>query len=274
VDNIYEVITAMADRLRKWAERLEELRAKARRLVGGLSSRLEPLRALLTRRRVALAVGGSLLLLLLLALALRTPLEEAPVEREFSTDTAPSPVLDAGPVYHAEAAAPPADEPAGEAEVPEAPPEPAPEPVAPPPEEEPTEDEMVTRLVWPIEGGGRTRAYGYGYSATFDDYRLHAGVDIFAPVGTPVLAAHDGQVLRIESGGWYDLSVYIAQGALVTVYGNCGEVLVGEGDRVRAGQVIGYVGEPGWAEVAEDPHLHFETHINDTPVDPVSLFGQ
>mgnify|MGYP002331865842 CR=1 FL=1 len=261
----------MADRLRKGAERLQELRARARRLLGGLRSRLQRLAALLTRRRVALALGGSLLLILLLVLALRAPLPKVPVEREFATDTTPSPLLEEGPVYHAEAAAPQVDEPSGEAQAsiaPEVPPEPAPEPVPPPPE-----DQVVTQLVWPIEGGGRIRAYGYGYSATFDDYRLHEGVDIFVPVGTPVLAAHDGEVLRVESGGWYDLSVYIAEGALMTVYGNCGEVLVGEGDRVRAGQVIGYVGEPGWAEVGEEPHLHFETRVNGEAVDPASLFG-
>ncbi|MGC9360636.1 MAG: M23 family metallopeptidase [Anaerolineae bacterium] len=101
-------------------------------------------------------------------------------------------------------------------------------------------------------------------------YPIHHGVEFVNPLGTPVLAAADGNVVfagedltRIVGArsGFYGQAIIVEHPSLwygqpvYTVYGHVVEVLVAEGEQVRAGQVIGLVGEEG---SAEGPHLHFE----------------
>jgi len=106
-------------------------------------------------------------------------------------------------------------------------------------------------------------------------YHIHHGIDFVSPLGTPVLAAADGKVVfagddlqRVVGArnGFYGRVIIIEHASLwrgepvYTVYGHVSEVHVAEGDRVRAGQVIGLVGQEG---VAEGPHLHFEVRYGD-----------
>jgi murein DD-endopeptidase MepM/ murein hydrolase activator NlpD len=96
--------------------------------------------------------------------------------------------------------------------------------------------------------------------------RLHAGVDIPAVLGTPILAAADGRVSTAGQQGGYGLLVTLEhKGGLQTRYGHMSAVSVSSGQRIKKGQVIGFVGSTGHST---GPHLHYETRINGQAVDP------
>ncbi len=88
--------------------------------------------------------------------------------------------------------------------------------------------------------------------------RSHAGNDIFAAEGTPVLAVDDGQV-RFEVDPIGGLSFYLKARDGVTYYGTHLSAVEGAARAVRVGDVIGYVGHDGNA-ANTPPHLHFEVH--------------
>lgn len=101
--------------------------------------------------------------------------------------------------------------------------------------------------------------------------RLHTGIDFPAPRGTPVFAAHDGEV--IHSGHFktgYGITVLIRDGNFITLYSHLSDTLLTKGRRVRAGDPIGEVGATG---NATGNHLHFETRVvkkdgKSVPIDP------
>jgi murein DD-endopeptidase MepM/ murein hydrolase activator NlpD len=99
----------------------------------------------------------------------------------------------------------------------------------------------------------------------------HYGVDIAAPIGTPVYAATAGVVQRAGSATGFGLAVYIrGDDGAVTVYGHVNEYYVNAGERVSAGEQIAEVGNRGQST---GPHLHFEVHPSGTmysgQIDPV-----
>jgi murein DD-endopeptidase MepM/ murein hydrolase activator NlpD len=96
--------------------------------------------------------------------------------------------------------------------------------------------------------------------------RLHSGVDIPAALGTPILAAADGRVSTAGQHGGYGLLVTLEhKGGLETRYAHMSAVRVSSGQRIKKGQVIGFVGSTG---DSTGPHLHYETRINGQAVDP------
>ncbi|UOY00847.1 M23 family metallopeptidase [Blastococcus sp. PRF04-17] len=87
---------------------------------------------------------------------------------------------------------------------------------------------------------------------------LHGGVDIAAPVGTPIYAATSGIVKRAGPATGFGLAVYIlGDDGYVTVYGHVNRYFVSAGERVAAGEQIAEVGNRGQST---GPHLHFEVH--------------
>jgi murein DD-endopeptidase MepM/ murein hydrolase activator NlpD len=100
---------------------------------------------------------------------------------------------------------------------------------------------------------GRTSScYGFRWGT------LHGGVDIAAPIGTPIYAAHSGIVQRAGTATGFGYAVYIrGDDGAVTVYGHVNEYFVGAGERVVAGELIAEVGNRGQST---GPHLHFEVH--------------
>jgi murein DD-endopeptidase MepM/ murein hydrolase activator NlpD len=101
-------------------------------------------------------------------------------------------------------------------------------------------------------GGYISSCYGWRWGA------LHAGVDIAAPIGTPVYAATSGIVQRTGPATGFGLAIYIrGDDGAVTVYGHVNREFVSAGQRVVTGQVIAEVGNRG---NSTGPHLHFEVH--------------
>lgn len=115
------------------------------------------------------------------------------------------------------------------------------------------------RMVWPATG---RLTSGYGHRSG----RMHRGIDIAAPVGTPIRAAQDGSVSFVGWRGGYGLTVEIRHGGrLRTRYAHQSEVAVTRGQRVRRGQVLGRIGTTG---SSTGPHLHFELAVAGADRDP------
>jgi len=95
---------------------------------------------------------------------------------------------------------------------------------------------------------------------------FHPGDDLQATFGTPIHACRAGVVLIASPQGGYGNAVVIDHGGgMGTLYGHQSLVAVHPGDRVQAGDVIGYVGSTGYST---GPHLHFEVRLSGIPVDP------
>ncbi|HEV2471415.1 MAG TPA: peptidoglycan DD-metalloendopeptidase family protein [Chthonomonadales bacterium] len=115
-------------------------------------------------------------------------------------------------------------------------------------------------------GGRITSGFGYRFHPILHRMRMHTGVDIGAPYGTPIHAAAGGVVMHAGYEGGYGNCVIIDHGnGLSTLYGHCSVLLVSFGERVSQGQVIARVGATG---MATGPHLHFEVRRNGVPVRP------
>lgn len=100
----------------------------------------------------------------------------------------------------------------------------------------------------------------------------HPGIDFACPVGSLVLAAHDGVVKWIneDAEGVYGLAVHVESGEYVSIYGHLESVCVKTGQQVFAGQPIGLSGNTG---DSSGPHLHFEVRRMGAIVDPTHALG-
>jgi murein DD-endopeptidase MepM/ murein hydrolase activator NlpD len=115
-------------------------------------------------------------------------------------------------------------------------------------------------LIWPVNGPV-TSPFGYRWG------RLHAGIDIGVPEGTPIHAAAAGTVVLASwTGGYGNYTCIDHGGGMATCYAHQSAYAVSVGAQVSQGQVIGYVGNTGHSFGA---HLHFEVRINGNPVDPL-----
>ena len=95
---------------------------------------------------------------------------------------------------------------------------------------------------------------------------FHTGIDIDAPIGTPVRAAADGDVTEAAMNAGYGREVLLDHGHdVLTLYGHLSAFAVMAGEHVTRGQVIGYVGQSGRAT---GPHLHYEVRVHNVPVNP------
>ncbi|PWG02561.1 hypothetical protein DF286_06540 [Sphingosinicella humi] len=99
--------------------------------------------------------------------------------------------------------------------------------------------------------------------------RMHKGMDFRAGHGTPILAATDGRVSFAGRSGGYGKQVRIKHdGGIATSYSHMSRIAVKSGERVKQGEVIGYVGSTG---LSTGPHLHYELYRNGVPVNPASV---
>lgn len=123
----------------------------------------------------------------------------------------------------------------------------------------------------PRKGGVISSEFGMRFHPILNVSRLHAGADIGAPAGSPVLAAADGVVLAAEVRGGYGKAVVLAHGHSVgTVYGHNSSLEVQVGQLVEQGDVIARAGSTG---LSTSPHIHFETRIRGVPVNPRSILS-
>lgn len=133
-------------------------------------------------------------------------------------------------------------------------------------------DEMT--FILPVEGGllqvhdPETLAY----SVTMEDYRVHTGIDIETEAGAPVYACASGVVSEIYIHPLMGNTVVLDHGnGVQSVYRNLDDTqsdTLAVGASVRAGELIGAVGDSALIEVGENPHLHFELVSDGVQVDP------
>jgi murein DD-endopeptidase MepM/ murein hydrolase activator NlpD len=115
-------------------------------------------------------------------------------------------------------------------------------------------------FIWPVTGP-LTSGFGWRWG------RMHEGIDIAVPTGTPVAAAASGTVIYAGwMGGYGNLVVIDHGGGVSTAYGHNSSVAAGVGQPVAQGQVIAYSGSTGHST---GPHVHFEVRVNGSPVDPL-----
>jgi murein DD-endopeptidase MepM/ murein hydrolase activator NlpD len=133
------------------------------------------------------------------------------------------------------------------------------------------ENAKKTLMRSPIDSARLSSGFGMRKHPILGFTRLHQGIDFAAPTGTPIFASGHGTV---EKAGWLGglgNAVHIRHGKeFLTVYGHMSGIAPGieAGKRLRQGEVIGYVGSTG---LSTGPHLHYEVHVNDKPVDPLGL---
>lgn len=124
-------------------------------------------------------------------------------------------------------------------------------------------------LTMPVRGR-KTSNFGRRFHPLFHYWRLHNGMDIGAGMGTPIVAAADGEVVRAGYSGGSGNYTCVYHGrrgsdAVSTCYAHQSQILVRSGQQVRRGQLIGRVGSTG---NSTGPHLHFEVRLDGNPVDP------
>ena len=113
--------------------------------------------------------------------------------------------------------------------------------------------------------------FGMRIDPVYGTPKMHKGLDFTAPQGTPIYATGDGTVeLAGQTGDGFGNHVVINHGyGYETLYGHMYKVKVRAGQKVKRGEVIGWVGSTG---KSTGPHCHYEVHINGQEVDPVYFF--
>lgn len=125
-----------------------------------------------------------------------------------------------------------------------------------------------TGLIMPVVGRV-TSNYGARRHPVLGYTRMHAGIDFGASYGSPIYAVGDGTVSYAGWRGGHGNYVRLEHGTgFGTGYGHMSRIAVASGTRVRAGQVIGYVGSTG---LSTGPHLHYELYQNGRTVNPLSV---
>ena len=129
-----------------------------------------------------------------------------------------------------------------------------------------------TYLASPLRYSRITSGFKMRFHPILQTWKAHQGVDYAAPSGTPVHTVGKGVV---KSAGWMNglgNVVFVDHGnAQITVYAHLSQISVKTAQPIEQGQVIGAVGETGWAT---GPHLHFEFRINDQYKDPATTARQ
>lgn len=123
-------------------------------------------------------------------------------------------------------------------------------------------------LVFPLSQSAISSPFGIRVDPLKNTLRHHNGIDLPAPIGTPVRALMDGTIIfRDELSGYGTLVVLRHSDGLTTHYGHLSSVMVELGKQVKAGQILGAVGATGRATGA---HLHFEVRRHGEVEDPLT----
>jgi murein DD-endopeptidase MepM/ murein hydrolase activator NlpD len=125
-------------------------------------------------------------------------------------------------------------------------------------------------LARPVASASRlSSGFGMRFHPILGYSRMHAGVDYAASTGTPIYAVTDGVVAYAGRHGGHGNYVKLSHsGGLATGYAHMSRIAVYSGERVKRGEVIGYVGSTG---LSTGPHLHYEVYRNGRTVNPMSV---
>ncbi len=125
----------------------------------------------------------------------------------------------------------------------------------------------------PIEKGTQRLVSGYGprIHPIYKTLRMHSGVDFTAPTGTPIYAPGNGVVKVVERNRHgYGMRIIVDHGyGYETLYAHLSKFNVKRGQKVKRGEIIGYVGNTG---VSTAPHLHYEVIRHGKKINPVNYF--
>lgn len=113
--------------------------------------------------------------------------------------------------------------------------------------------------------------FGYRLDPFYHTFSFHGGMDFTAEVGTEVYATGDGRVSKVSQETWgYGNHIIVQHGhGYTTLYGHLSRFAVRAGEKVKRGQLIGYVGNTGRST---GPHLHYEVRKNDNPLNPAFFY--
>ncbi|MBV9611893.1 MAG: M23 family metallopeptidase [Acidobacteriaceae bacterium] len=125
--------------------------------------------------------------------------------------------------------------------------------------------------LWPVDGVLRS-SFGERLDPFSGEGAFHTGIDVAAPVGTPVVATADGVITNAGWSGSYGKLVVVDHGGdLETYYAHLSQYLVVPGQEVHRGEVIALSGGTGRAT---GPHIHYEVRVAGTPVNPYRYLGR
>lgn len=123
----------------------------------------------------------------------------------------------------------------------------------------------TTPTIWPTQGWVSS-PFGYRIDPFTGKRTFHRGIDIATNFGNPIVATADGSVIEASFDKFFGRTVTISHGeGIVTQYGHLEKYIVRAGQRIKRGDLLGYVGKTG---KALGPHLHYEIRINDRSVNP------
>lgn len=136
-------------------------------------------------------------------------------------------------------------------------------------------EEMLTSIpaIQPVKKQDLTRvASGYGMRMhpILKIRKMHNGMDFTAPKGAPIYASGNGKVVRADRSATFGKVVYIEHGyGYKTIYAHMSKIATKKGNKVKRGDLIGYVGNTGRSVSS---HLHYEVHKNGRPVNPIYYY--
>jgi murein DD-endopeptidase MepM/ murein hydrolase activator NlpD len=134
-----------------------------------------------------------------------------------------------------------------------------------------TKVEVAVPSINPVEIMKFSSGYGNRNAPTRGASRNHKGIDIPGPVGTPIYATADGTVGRAQWVGGYGKYVEINHGnAVQTRYGHLSAMNVSPGQRIRKGDILGYMGSTGRSTGS---HLHYEVRIAGEAINPIAFLA-
>lgn len=126
---------------------------------------------------------------------------------------------------------------------------------------------VISSGSWPVPGYSVNSPYGYRNHPVLKVPKMHTGIDLAAPTGTPAVAIDNGKVIFAGDKGGYGRTLMIQHDdGKVTLYAHNSQLLVGVGDRVQRGQAVTKIGSTG---MSTGPHLHFEVRINGKHTNPM-----
>ncbi len=129
--------------------------------------------------------------------------------------------------------------------------------------------EVAIPSINPVDAMRLTSQYGYRTDPFQGRRKNHKGLDIAGPIGTPIFATADGMVGRAQWVRGYGKYIEVEHGnAIQTRYGHMSALNVAPGQRVRQGDLIGFMGSTGRSTGS---HLHYEVRIGGEPVNPTSF---